>query len=513
MQEETQKVEKQKKSKKRMLLVLAFLIIYILYCYISFRGQYLAVIEIGEQYVDVFARNIYYKAICSLVNFAVIFFSFYIATKITKKGLKKFFDEEKKKLPKLPNKSIAFIVSIIVTMFISNILTEKVMFVLNRGWFGETDPIFNLDIGYYMFQKPFIEFILIYIIVLIVAITIYIVVYYIVTFNKYFPEGINPETLKKSTLIKQLMINIMMAAIAISALVLVKTQDILYGSILNLANNEKTTLLGAGFSEVTIKLWGYRILAILIIICVFLAIRFFKKSQTKKLVISLFVIPIYLIIMFFIIIAFDLLYVNQSKLDKQKDYIYYNLTNTKKAYGIDLEEIELDSGDTITKNEIEDYKKVLSNINLITKDVTLENLQMNQTNLGYYNYKNSKVGLYDIDDKSTLVYVTPREIVSNASGRTYDSKTYEYTHGYGAVITSAISTGELGDISYIQKEFDESDEQIKISQPRIYFGMSTDEMVVTNAKDTLEYDYPTTNTTNTENTYDGKARIKTKFLG
>ena len=217
--------------------------------------------------------------------------------------------------------------------------------------------------------------------------------------------------------------------------------------------------------------------------------------------------------MFVIIIAFDLLYVNQSKLDKQKDYIYYNLTNTKKAYGIDLEEIELDSGDTITKNEIEDYKKVLSNINLITKDVTLENLQMNQTNLGYYNYKNSKVGLYDIDDKSTLVYVTPREIVSNASGRTYDSKTYEYTHGYGAVITSAISTGELGDISYIQKEFDESDEQIKISQPRIYFGMSTDEMVVTNAKDTLEYDYPTTNTTNTENTYDGKARIKTKFLG
>lgn len=428
MQVETKKVEIQKKSKKRMLLVLAFLIIYILYCYISFRGQYLAVLEIGAQYTDVFARNIYYKAICSLANFAVIFFSFYIAAKITKKGLKKFFDEEKKNLPRLPNKSIAFIVSIVVTMFISDMLTKKVMLVLNCGWFGETDPIFHLDIGYYMFQKPFVEFILIYIIVLIVAITIYIAVYYIVTFNKYFPEGINPETLKKSTLIKQLMINIMMVAIAISALVLVKTQDILYGSILDLANSEKTTLLGAGFSEVTIKLWGYRILAILIIICVFLAIRFFKKSQTKKLVISLFVIPIYLIIMFVIIIAFDLLYVNQSKLDKQKDYISYNLNNTKKAYGIDLQEIELDKGDTITKNEIEDYRKVLNNINLITKEATLENLQMNQTNLGYYNYKNSQIGLYDVGEKSTLVYVTPREIVSNASGRTYNSKTYEYTH-------------------------------------------------------------------------------------
>lgn len=511
MQVENQKVEVQKKSKKRMLLVLAFLIIYLLYCYISFRGEYLAMLEIGEQYTDVFAKNIYYKAICSVVNFAVLFVSIYLTTNIIKKGLKSFFIEEKKAIPKLPNKSIAFIVSIIATMFISETLTQKVMFAFNSGWFGDTDPIFNLDIGYYMFQKPFIEFILVYIITLIVALTVYIAIYYIITFNKYFEDGINPESLKKSTFIKQLMANIMLVAIAISGLVLVKTQDILYGNILDLANTDKTTLLGAGLSDVTIKLWGYRLLSILIVICVFLAIRYFKKSQTKKLVISLFVIPIYLIIMFVIIIGFDLLYVNQSKLDKEKDYIYYNLRNTKKAYGIDIQEIELDNSGTITLDEVENYKKVLNNINLVTQDVTLENLQLYQTNLGYYSYSNSQIGLYDIEGKSSLVYVTPREIVSNATGRTYNNKTYEYTHGYGAIITSAVSTGELGDITYIQKEFDSSDEKIKIKQPRIYFGMSTDETVVTNAKNTLEYDYPTTSTTNTENAYDGKAGLKLNF--
>lgn len=428
MQVENKKVEVQKKSKKRMLLVLAFLVIYLIYCYITFRGDYLAILEIGEQYTDIFTKNLYYKVICNLVNFAVLFFTIYIATRITKRGLKKFFEEEKKQLPKLPNKSIAFIVSIIVTMFISEILTKKVMLLLNSGWFGETDPIFNLDIGYYMFQKPFIEFILTYIIVLIVAITIYIAVYYIIAFNKYFEEGINPETLKKSVFIKQLMINIMLVAIAISGLVLVKTQDILYGNILDLANEQKTTLLGAGLSDVTIKLWGYRILAILISICVFLAIRFFKKSQTKKLVTSLLAIPVYLIIMFVVIVGFDLLYVNQNKLDKEKDYIYYNLKNTKKAYGIDIQEIEIDNGGTITLDEVENYKKVLNNINLVSKDVTLENLKMYQTNLGYYSYSDSQIGLYDIDGKASLVYVTPREIVSNATGRTYNNKTYQYTH-------------------------------------------------------------------------------------
>ncbi len=511
MQTENGKIEIQKKSKKRMLLVLIFLAIYLLYCYITLRGNYLAVLEIGEQYTDVFTKNVYYKIICSFANFAVIFLSIYITTNIIKKGLKKFFAEEKKPFPKLPNKSIAFIVSIIVTMFASDMLTQKVMLMFHSGWFGETDPIFNLDIGYYMFQKPFIEFILIYFMVLIIALTIYIAAYYIIVFNKYFQEGINPETLKKNTFIKQLMVNIMIIAILISGLVFVKTQDILYGSILNLANSEKTTLLGAGLSDVTIKLWGYRILAVLITVCVFLAIRFFKKSKTKKLIVSLFVIPVYLIIMFVIIIGFDLLYVNQSKLDKEKEYIYYNLRNTKQAYGIDIQEIEIDNSQIEELEEIKDYEEVLNNINLVTRNVTLENLQLYQTNLGYYNYKNPKIGLYDIQGKSSLVYVTPREIVSNATGRTYNNKTYQYTHGYGAVITSAVSTSELGNVNYIQKEFDLSDEKIDINEPRIYFGLSTDETVVTKAKNTLEYDYPKTNTTNSENTYNGQSGLNLNF--
>lgn len=511
MQIENKSLEVQTKSKKRVFLVLAFLIIYLLYCYITYRGNYLEMLEIGVQYTDVFKKDVYYKVICNLINFTILFFSVYITTSIIKRGLRKFFQEEKKTMPKLPNKSIAFIVAIVVTMFISEILTQKVMLAFNSAWFGEKDPIFNLDIGYFMFQKPFIEFVLIYAIVLFVSLTVYIAAYYIIIFNRYFDEGINPETLKKNTFIKQLIVNIMLIAIAVSGLVFVKTQDILYGSILNLANEQKTTLLGAGLSDATIKLWGYRILAILITVCIFLAIRFFKKSETKKMVIALMIIPVYLIILFVIIIGFDLLYINQSKLDKEKNYISYNLESTKKAYGINVEEIEISNGGTITVDDLENYKKVLSNINLVSEEVTLENLQMYQTNLGYYNYSNAKVGLYDIEGKTSLVYVTPREIVSNATGRTYNNKTYEYTHGYGAVITSAVTTGELGNVNYIQKEFDLSDEKIKITQPRIYFGMSTDETVVIKAKNTLEYDYPITNTTNSENTYDGEAGLTLNF--
>ena len=49
-----------------------------------------------------------------------------------------------------------------------------------------------------------------------------------------------------------------------------------------------------------------------------------------------------------------------------------------------------------------------------------------------------------------MVYSSPREIVNNA--RTYNSKTYEYTHGYGLIFTSATEALKNGEIKYIQND-------------------------------------------------------------
>ena len=46
---------------KRRLFVILFLIIYILYLCISLRGQYLQMLQIGSEYIEVFMQNIKYK--------------------------------------------------------------------------------------------------------------------------------------------------------------------------------------------------------------------------------------------------------------------------------------------------------------------------------------------------------------------------------------------------------------------------------------------------------------------
>lgn len=497
------------KNKKRVILVIAFLIVLAIYVAITLRGQYLQTLEIGEQYVEVFNQKIKYKVGVVLANFAILYVATYITTRFIKRGLKKFFEDDKKEMPKLPNKSISLILSVIISLISSSLITEKVMLSLNTAWFGINDPIFNMDVGYYIFQKPFIEAIIVYIIALLVIYSIYIAVYYIIVFNKYFEKGIDRSILKKNTFLKQLITNLVLVILGISVITLVKVQDIVNSKFLTLSDG--TALYGAGLIEATIKTWGYRIFAFVILFSAIMAIINFKKENFKKIMKWICVIPAYLVVLFIVMISFDLIYVNSNELDKEKYYISKNIEFTKNAYNINVDEIEIENSGTITKDEVSKNQDVINNINILNEDVVLENLEQYQTNSGYYSYSTTKPGIYNVDGEEELVYVSPREIISNDT-RTYNNKTYEYTHGYGTIISSANTVDENGNLEYVQSEFKDENNKIKVKEPRIYFGLQTNEPIVTNAKNKQEYDYPLTSTTSNTNTYEGEAGLQLGFL-
>ena len=126
-----------------------------------------------------------------------------------------------------------------------------------------------------------------------------------------------------------------------------------------------------------------------------------------------------------------------------------NIKNTKNAYDINIEEKNIENSGTITNEEVEQNDDVINNIPIISKDTVLKTLEDNQTLTGHFIYPNANLAKYNIDGKAELVYLAPREITN--SGRTYNNKTYEYTHGYGAIITSASTTNENRDIKVFTK--------------------------------------------------------------
>ena len=505
--------KKTNKHKKRNIIVLIAGIVAIIVAYILFRGSYLETLEIGDKFIDIFWGNIKYTAITFVINFLVIYSMIYFTTNRIKNTLKDFFVTENKQMPRLPNKSIAFILGIIISAITSKFILGKTLLCFNSTLFGIQDPVFGYDIGYFIFQKPFIELVIMYFLIAVIALLVYSAIYYIVTFNFYF-EGIDRQTLKKSAILKQLIKYIKILAILVAAMVFVNTQNAGVQKFLNIKDDTSTfSLQGAGFIDVTLKLWGYRILCVIIIISVFMATRAFNEGKTKKVITSIAIVPSYLILLFIIMLGFDMIFVNSNELDKEKKYIQANINYTKNAYGINIDEVNIENGGTITEETIATNADLLNNMPIVSKDIVLKDLKGAQTSKGYYTYRDTGVGKYTINGKEKLVYISPREIVS--SNGTYNNKTYEYTHGYGTIITSASTTNANGNLEHIQKSFENTNEAVNITEPRIYFGLETNDTVVTNSSSKKEFDYPSldsNSTENIENKYDGDARLSLNFL-
>ena len=504
---ETKKFHKSKKSRTRMLLVLLFIAIFAVISYVQLRGSYLEYLELGESYTSIFFTNLIFKYSIMAINFVILYFVIYFTNRGIKKGLQPFFQKEKKQMPKLLNKSLALVISAIVSVVVSSVFMQKIMLISGNTSFGIQDPIFNMDISYYVFQKPLMEMFVMYFIVLVVGLTLYISLYYIIVFNKYF-DGVEGKMLKESIFMKKLLRNILLVAIGIAIMTVLNIQSMVFGKILTV--NDDLEIVGAGLTESTVKLWGYILFAFVIVIFAYRAIRAFKNENTGKVLKSLAVIPGYLVVLFLAMVIFDLVYVKNNELDKEKDYISANIANTKNAYNINVEEKNIKNTGTITEKEVNDNENIINNIPIISEDMVLKALENGQTETGYFSYRNANLAKYEINGEDILMYISPREIKS--SGRTYNNKTYEFTHGMGQIAVSASQSNENGNVQYIQKEISGQDEVLKTSEPRIYFGTETEETIATNAKNKQEYDYTDENGQDHTSTYTGTAGLQLGFL-
>ena len=437
----------------------------------------------------------------------------YFTNRGIKKGLKPFFEKENKEMPKLLNKSISLVVSVVISTLVSNTLMKQFLLCASNASFGINDPVFGFDIAFYMFQKPFIQTLLLYFIGIIIGLTIYMAIYYVIVFNRYF-DGVDGKMVRDSLLIKKILRNATIVVIAIALMNVLNVTNISLNKMLTIKNDADSTenieIIGASYTDVMIQRWGYLIFSFVIVFASIRAIKAFKKNNSAKVLKNLAIIPGYLVAMFLVIIVFNLIFVNSNVLDKEKDYIADNIKYTKAAYNIDIEETNLENSGTITQSEVVENADVINNTRLINQDVVLKTLDDSQTGTGYYTYRNANIAKYKISGKDKLLYIAPREVTN--SGRTYNSKTYEYTHGKGQIAIDATAVSVTGSLNYIQKDISGKDEQLGTKTQDIYFGLETNNAIATNVKNKQEYDYTDEYGLEHTSTYSGDAGLQLGFI-
>ncbi len=230
---ETRNRNKKEKSKTRMILVILFLIVFATISYVQLRGSYLEYQEMGQQYIHIFYTNMIYKYAIMAINFVILYFIIYFTNRGIKKGLQPFFEKENKPMPKLLNKSLALVIAAIASIIVSATLMQKIMLMINSTAFGVQDAVFNLDISYYIFQKPVIEALALYFTILFVGLSIYMALYYVIVFNRFF-DGIDGKMLKQSLFMKKLTRNILLVIIGIAIMTLLNTQNMVFGKLLTI---------------------------------------------------------------------------------------------------------------------------------------------------------------------------------------------------------------------------------------------------------------------------------------
>lgn len=507
---ETTKEEKKKKISARVIVVLVAILVFACLSFISYRANYLNVISVGENYETIFNQKSENRTRIFGISAIAIFFYSLINTAFIKKGLKKFFEDEKKTFPKLPGKSISLILALIGGTIASIMLSDKYAIFVNAAEFGQVDPVFGTELEFYMFLLPFIQEMLIFLIGVMVVTLAYVGLYYVITLNTYF-DGVDAEVLKKNTFIKHEMFLVVLLAIFVCAYVFIGAQNILTGTMLSIGEDIDVDLIGAGRADVTVKVWGYRIFSAVIFVAILKLLANVKKLDFKKGMLSILMVPAYLVCMFIVIVGFETVMVRTNEFDTEKEYIGYNIKYTKEAYGIDIEQQNVDDYKAVTLEQVNSNQDVINNIPVITEDVTLTTVGEHQENSVYYNYDRTALASYQVDGKNKLMYLTPREILTE-SAKSYKNRTYIYTHGYSLVASSANDSDGDGYAEYILSDYTSHKDALNITEPRIYFGLETDNTIVVNSDNGKEYDYPETPSVFAENVYDGKAGLKLDLL-
>ncbi len=271
---------------------------------------------------------------------------------------------------------------------------------------------------------------------------------------------------------------------------------------------------GAGFTDVNITLWMLRILCVLSVLSAILFVVHMNKKNYKKLL----SVPVLMIVVGLVGTGAAYLVqnfvVSPDEINKESEYLARNIEYTQYAYGLDDVNVKPFAADnTLTYKDINENTETINNIRVNDFDPAKQFYNQTQSIRQYYTFNDVDVDRYMINGKYTQTFLTAREIDESKRGNdSWLNSHLKYTHGYGVALSrvdKVTASGQpdvlIGNIPPVS-----SVEEIQIGRPEIYFGeLSNDYIIVgTNEK---EFDYPDGDS-NKYTTYEGDAGIKMNFL-
>jgi len=256
-------------------IIIPIVIIVAIISLIIAMNVYLNIIELNEigQFSGIYLKNLFTQIGFFGVSAVFIFIVLLLASIFVRKNITKYYEEHS-----LPKRKINIFIAPVVFAIIGAFMSKEALFLKylqfsNSTDFGKTDPIFNKDIGYYIFQRPFLMEIYNIISSVWFFTIIFTIGFYLILLLIEYKEFFNFETIKVKLLYRHNLINVAVFFFIKAFSYKFKNEGILYSTI------PGVNVQGASYTDVTIWLQYFKFAPYLLILITIVSMIFLLRKS------------------------------------------------------------------------------------------------------------------------------------------------------------------------------------------------------------------------------------------
>ena len=540
-----------KNQKRKGIIALVVIIaLIVFFSLINFITDLLWFQELG--YISVFLTKLFTQLKIGIPVFLIVTIGAYIYFKLLKRNYYRVVVSDDVDRGKAVNIS-TWILSIVFALIVTGMSVSRLWFTslkaINSSDFGFKEALFNYDASFYVMKLDFITTLVNMIIGLMVFLLIITLIYYVVLVSLHKPQmykdknatgadfgdrdrfddgyqqkshnpfdgfglgsffdeftGADPNAAQRRTYRpgndvsptfdktnmkrfltigkRQLIVVSVVFFVAVAAHFFLKQYDLLY--------DHTGVVYGAGFTDVTIRLWMYRILCGLSIAGAVAAVYSIQKRKWKPIVKLIVIMIVAGIIGAIVGAVVQNLVVAPDEINKESKYLERNIKSTQYAYNLaDVTIKPFKATNDLTPRDIKNNDPTISNIRINDYKPTKTFYNQTQAIRQYYDFNDVDVDRYKVNGKYTQTFLASREMNEENISSTWLNQHIKYTHGYGVTmsqVNNITASGQpdmlVGDIPPVSEA-----KEIKVARPEIYFGESTNNYLLVQTNEN-EFDYP-----------------------
>lgn len=342
--------------------------------------------------------------------------------------------------------------------------------------FGETDPLFGRDIGFYMFQLPFWD-VLQSSLVSIAFITVAILLLAYI-FTGLFNVQSFTSFSASPTIMKHISLNLGIWVFLVAWGFFLDRYQLLF--------KQDGIVFGAGYTDVIIQLPAIWIAFILsLLLGSILVLQRWVNMQRFIPVLGGLIIAVLILGRGIIPQVVQQFSVEPNELELETPYLEHNINMTRLAYNLhNVQEVEYQADDTLGIADIRNNQDAVDNIRLWDPRLLIGTYKQLQEIRSYYEFYSVDNDRYTVDGDVTQMMLSAREIAHQLPSQsdTWVNRHMQYTHGYGLVMSPVTETNRQGEPTLTVRNLPpvSNSTDLTVQNPAIYYGENSSGYYIVN---------------------------------